>query len=148
MQRVDERGQRVYMGVLRTGGDLLSGLASEARAQKVSTATVELLGGLTQLELRSYNFDTQSRGDPVVLSGQIEVVAGHGTISQLDDELHVHLHLVVSAAASQSEASQLYGGHVIRAEVFAIEFTMTAYDGEPVVRAPDPATGLNLWDIP
>jgi predicted DNA-binding protein with PD1-like motif len=40
------------------------------------------------------------------------------------------------------------GGHVARATAFALEFTLTAYDGPPVHRALDVGTGLQLWKLP
>ncbi|MDW8318974.1 MAG: hypothetical protein RMN53_14170 [Anaerolineae bacterium] len=74
------------------------------------------------------------------------IVAGHGTVSRLDGRPHVHLHLVLAwrdDAAPHGVA--LVGGHAARALAFAVEFTLTAYDGVPMERRPDPTTGLALW---
>jgi predicted DNA-binding protein with PD1-like motif len=40
------------------------------------------------------------------------------------------------------------GGHAASAKAFAVEFTLTTYDGVPVQRAMHEGTGLKLWDLP
>jgi predicted DNA-binding protein with PD1-like motif len=39
------------------------------------------------------------------------------------------------------------GGHASRAIAFAVEFTLTVYDGESVNRQMHEGTGLNLWGL-
>lgn len=148
-QHVNPAGTRVFMGTLTDGVDLLDALADVARRLDVQTGTVELLGGLTMLELRAFDFASGQRRPPLTLHGALEVVAGHGAISLLDGAPHVHLHLAV---AVQDEAAahgvSIVAGHVTAARAFAVEFTLTAHDGAPVQRSPHPATGLALWNLP
>ncbi len=145
VRQVNPAGTRVYMGTLTDGAALHDSLIEVAKSLGVQTGTFELLGGLTEAEFSAYNFTSQTRLSPVVFSGALEICAGHGTISLLpDDSLHIHTHLVVSWR--EGEAIQLAGGHCARATVYAVEFTLTAYEGAPMRRAPHAGTGLMLWD--
>lgn len=143
---VATQGIRVFMGVLTGGEPVHEALAHVAEAHSIVAGTVELLGGLTEVELTAYDFARGERLSPLVFRGNLEIVAGHGTISRLEGRPHVHLHLVLAwrdDAAPHGVA--LVGGHAARALAFAVEFTLTAYDGVAMERRPDPATGLALW---
>jgi predicted DNA-binding protein with PD1-like motif len=145
MRKVNPGGNRVFMGTL-TGGVLLhDGLAEVARTHGVQTATFELLGGLSEAEFSAYDFRSQTRLPGITLTGALEICAGHGTISLMPDEtLHIHSHLML--AWRDGEAIRTAGGHCSRAVAFAVEFTLTAYDGAPMHRAQHAETGLLLWD--
>ncbi len=131
------------------GVDLAASLAEITRHHQISAGTVELLGGLTQITFSAYDFVRQQRHPAQTMSGALEIVAGHGTISLLEDQPHVHLHLVVAVRdETASHGMTLAGGHVATANAFAVEFTLTAYDGVPVTRAIDLPTGLQLWSLP
>jgi predicted DNA-binding protein with PD1-like motif len=144
---VATQGLRVFMGVITDGEPLHQALAHVAAAHDIGAATVALLGGLTEVELTAYDFATQQRLPPRVYRGSLEIVAGHGTISRLEGQPHVHLHLVL-ACRDATAGMVLVGGHVARALAFAVEFTLTAYDGVVVSRRPHASTGLALWAWP
>ncbi len=144
---VATQGQRVFMGVLTDGEDLHQALARVAETHDIGAATVALLGGLTEVELSAYEFATRQRLSPLVYRGSLEIVAGQGTISRLEGQPHVHLHLVV-AYRDTTAGPVLIGGHAARALAFAVEFTLTAYDGVVAVRRPHAGTGLALWAWP
>jgi predicted DNA-binding protein with PD1-like motif len=144
LQHVNPGGTRVYMGTLTNGVALHAALAELAHTLAIEAATVDLLGGLTAATLTAYDFTRHVRAAPRELTGALEIVSGHGTISRLDDAPHVHLHAVLAPA----DAAPLVGGHLAAATVFAVEFTLTCYDGAPVVRRLHPDTGLQLWSLP
>ncbi len=60
----------------------------------------------------------------------------HAALAQIADEQTIAPHGIA-----------LIGGHAVRAIAFAVEFTLTAYDGLPVYRALHRGTGLNLWEL-
>ena len=149
LQHVNPQSTRVFMGTLTDNADVHASLTEVAEKHNIQTATFELLGGLREVEFRAFDFDSQQRKAPLHFKRALEIVAGHGTISMLDNKPHVHVHLAV--AYQDSEAPNgivVLGGHAAKAIAFAIEFTLTAYDGDPVHRAKHAATGLMLWDLP
>jgi len=149
IKHVNPSGSRVYMGTLTENADVHESLIEVAEKHGIQTATFELLGGLREVEFRAFDFDSQQRKTPLHFKRALEIVAGHGTISMLDDKPHVHLHLAVAYQDPESpNGIILLAGHCAKAIAFAIEFTLTAYDGNLVHRAKHEGTGLMLWDLP
>ena len=148
-KQVNPVATRVFMGTLTDGVNLHDGLAQVARQNDIQAATFEMLGGLHRVEFTAYDFTTQTRLEPLIFERAMEIVAGHGTISLLDDTLHVHIHLAVAFRDdSAAHGISVVGGHAATASAYAVEFTMTAYDGAPALRGHHEATGLRLWDMP
>ena len=146
-KQVNPAGLRVFMGTMTGGVDVHMALAETAVSNHIAVATFELLGGLHEIELTAYDFEQQKRLEPIVLKRPLEIVSGHGTISLLDDQPHIHMHLSVSFRDdAYPHGIGMVGGHIAKAVAFAVEFTLTAYDGEPMHRAMDEKTGLMLWD--
>lgn len=148
-RQVNTFGTRVFMGTLTGGVELHTALVEAAVKLKAQTATFALLGGLHEITFAAYDFNTQTRLAPLTFTHPMEIVAGHGTISLLDGNYHVHVHLVAAFRDESAPSGMtIVGGHVAHARVYAVEFTLTAHDGIPVERAEHPATGLKLWDLP
>jgi predicted DNA-binding protein with PD1-like motif len=149
IQHVNPTSTRVFMGTLTNDADVHASLIDVAMKHEVQAATFELLGGLREVEFRAFDFDSQQRKAPLHFKRALEIVAGHGTIAMLDNKPHVHLHLVVAYQDSESpNGIVVLAGHAAKATAFAIEFTLTAYDGNPVHRSLDKGTGLMLWNLP
>lgn len=147
VRQVNSDGIRVFMGTLTGGVDVHEALKSVALVNDVQTATFEMLGGVHEVALTAYDFEQQERLETVVVKRPLEIIAGHGTISLLGGEPHVHMHLTLSYRDKNAPNGILVvGGHVAKTKAFAVEFTLTAYDGATVHRQPHEGTGLNLWD--
>lgn len=137
------------MGTLTNNADVHASLIEAVEKHNIQTASFDLLGGLREVEFRAFDFDSQQRKAPLNFKRPLEIVAGHGTIAMLDNKPHVHLHLAVAYQDSESpNGIVVLAGHASKAIAFAIEFTLTAYDGNPVHRAMDKGTGLMLWNLP
>jgi predicted DNA-binding protein with PD1-like motif len=137
------------MGTVTEDADVHVSLIKVAEKHAIQTATFELLGGLREVEFRAFDFDSQQRKSPLHFKRALEIVAGHGTIAMLDNKPHIHLHLAVAHQdADAPNGIVVLAGHCTKATAFAIEFTLTAYDGNPVHRAMDEGTGLMLWNLP
>ena len=146
VKQVNPVGQRVFMGTITGGESVHEVLAETAVYQKITAATFNLLGGLHEVTFTAYDFSKQERQAPIVLKRPLEIVSGHGTISLLDGRPHVHLHLSVSFRDdAYPHGIGLVGGHAAHATAFAVEFTLTAYDGAPMNRMLHEETGLKLW---
>ncbi len=149
VKHVNPSGSRVFMGTLTNNADVHASLIEVAEKYNIQAATFELLGGLCEVEFRAFDFDSQQRKAPLTFNRALEVVAGHGTISMLDNKPHIHMHLAVAYQDIKSpNGIVVVAGHAAGAIAFAIEFTLTAYDGSPIHRALDHGTGLKLWDLP
>ena len=149
IKQVNPARTRVFTGTITDDADVHTSLLEVAEKHGIQTATFELLGGLREVEFRAFDFDSQQRKAPLHFKRALEIVAGHGTIAILDGKPHIHLHLAV--AYQDSEAPNgiiVLAGHCAKATAFAIEFTLTAYEGNPVHRTKHEGTGLMLWDLP
>jgi predicted DNA-binding protein with PD1-like motif len=148
MRAVGNAGISHHMGTITDHANLHTALAEVAQQHGIHTATFDLLGGLHQVEFTAYDFVNQIRHPPLTLTHPLEIVAGHGTISQLNGQPHVHTHLLVSFRDDTApHGVAVVGGHAARAIAFAVEFTLTAYHGAPMHRQLHPSTGLMLWDV-
>lgn len=147
-RQVNPLGNRVFMGTITDKLPIHDALASVIQANVITTATFELLGGIHQVEFSAYDFERQERGEPIIIERPMEIVAGHGTVSLLDDNIRIHLHMALSYRDATSPTGiRVVGGHVVQALAYAVEFTLTAYEGAPMHRAKHLSTGLNLWHI-
>lgn len=149
LAHVNTKATRVFMGTITNGETIHAAFAKIANAENIHAATFEMLGGLTEVEFTEYDFVNKTRKPPLVFARPLEIISGHGTISRLNDEPHIHTHLTLSFRdESAPNGIALVGGHAARAIAFAVEFTLTVYDGVPVNRAMHAGTGLQLWDLP
>ena len=150
IKELDLKRTRVYMGTITDDADVHESLLKIAEKHGIQTATFELLGGLREVEFRAFDFDSQQRKSPLHFKRALEIVAGHGTISMLEDKPHVHLHLAVAYQDPNApNGIVVLAGHCAKAVAFAIEFTLTEYAVYPPVhRAKHEGTGLMLWDLP
>lgn len=148
LSHINTQSTRVFMGTFTNGEAIHEAFAKIAHAQNIHAATFEILGGLTEVEFTEYDFINKTRKPPLVFARPLEILSGHGTISRLNDEPHVHTHLTLSFRdESAPNGIAIIGGHAARAIAFAVEFTLTVYDGVPVNRAMHEGTGLQLWNL-
>lgn len=149
IQQVNPAGTRVFMGTITDQADVHAALAEVAATHHIHAGSFDLLGGLREVEFRAFDFDSQLRKPPLTFTRPLEVVSGHGTIALLDGKPHIHMHLAVAYQDdSAPQGIVVLAGHAARAVAFALEFTLHAYDGNPVQRAKDEKTGLMLWNLP
>lgn len=149
LSHINTQSTRVFMGTFTNGEAIHAAFAKIADAENIHAATFEMLGGLTEVEFTEYDFITKTRKPPLVFARPLEILSGHGTISRLNNEPHIHTHLTLSFRdESAPNGIAIIGGHAARAIAFAIEFTLTIYDGLPVNRAMHEGTGLQLWNLP
>jgi predicted DNA-binding protein with PD1-like motif len=149
LQHINPQDTRVFMGTITQDADVHASLVKVAEKHGIQAATFDLLGGLREVEFRAFDFESQQRKPPLYFKRALEIMAGHGTIAMLDNKPHVHFHLAVAYQdPSAPNGIVVLAGHCAKAIAFAIEFTLTAYDGNPVHRALEKETGLVLWNLP
>lgn len=149
LTHINTKSTRVFMGTLSNGENIHEAFVKIADAENIHAATFEMLGGLTEVEFTEYDFVNKIRKESLVFNRPLEIVSGHGTISRLNSEALVHTHLTLSFRdESAPNGIAVIGGHVSRAIAFAVEFTLTVYDGVKVNRKMHAGTGLQLLDLP
>ena len=131
---------RVYQGSLAKGVDLLGGLLDVMQQHGLSAGMVLGIGSVSQARLAYYNQETRVYEEKN-FPEHLEIVSLTGNISLKDHAIFPHLHAVLS----RRDFSAI-GGHVLpETHVFAFEFEIISFVGEPLVRRYDDATGLSLW---
>jgi len=134
------RIDRVYQGSLDKGTDILEGLQDVLRRHRISCGVLSGIGSVTQARLAYYNAETRAYEERS-FPEQLEIVSLRGNISLRDNQIFPHIHTVLSRRDFAA-----IGGHLLaKTFVFAFEFDIVAFRGEPFVRGFDDATGLFLW---
>ncbi len=133
---------RVVMGKLPHGGDLLKELTLVCEEEKVSLGTIAAIGAVQKANIGFY--DQQERTYRFTeFDRPLEIAALTGNISMRDGKPMVHAHLTLADDKSACFAGHLGPGTT----VFACEFVITACDGPAFVREYDEQTGLPLWTL-
>jgi uncharacterized protein len=134
-------GSKVFVGRLQRGADIINSLQQFCSDKAITTAWVQALGAVSKATI-SYYDQMNHQYFLKEVSGEYEIVSCSGNISLKDEKPFAHLHIVLSDTNYGCLAGHLMPGTV---EVFACEFSLTAYAGEPFKRFPDKSTGLALW---
>jgi predicted DNA-binding protein with PD1-like motif len=133
---------RVFMGKLRFGGDLLEELTAVCRERDIKLGRVEALGAVKTARVAFYNQATREY-EFLDIDKQLEITKLVGNISLRDGSPMVHAHVTLSDSAGNA-----YGGHLVAGTiVFACEFVIESFDGPEYRRGDDEDTGLPLWDM-
>ena len=144
IQQVNTQAKRIYMGTI-LNEELHPAFTRLMIELNVRAGSVQFIGGLTDIEFRSYDIVTKTRRAPIMYSGALEVVNSYGHLSYSEGSPHVHLHATITIPNS---GAWVAGGHVQRAMSSTVEFTLRAYDGIDLIRRFDEDTGLSLWEQP
>lgn len=125
---------------LRKGEDLLAELKRVCKENDITRGSVQVIGALERAELGYYHQDKREY-ESHAIEKHVEILAGVGNVSFLDDDIFVHLHLTLS-----DDACQCLGGHAMEGNIiFAAEATIIEVPGEKLQRVYDEPTGLKLW---
>lgn len=144
VRHVNPAHTRVYMGSI-LNEELHPALTRIMTEFNVRAGSVKIIGGLTDVEFRAYDFVNKTRRPPIMFSGALEIVNAYGHLSYSEGMPHVHIHATITVPHS---GIWVAGGHVQRAVTFAAEYTLWAYDDGELVRKYDEYTGLYIWDLP
>jgi uncharacterized protein len=130
---------RCLLARLDHGADILHQAGRLAKEEGIKTGILTAIGAFSLAELAYYDqASLEYRKIPV--EGPVELLSCLGNISIRDGQPFVHAHAVL--ADSQG---RVLGGHLITGIVFAAEFCLQEFLGEPFKREHDSVTGLYLW---
>ena len=130
-----------YVVRMDRGEEVLSSLTALCKKKGIRLASVDALGALDQAVLGLYDvsaktFHRREFNEPMELSSLT------GTVTRKDGEVYLHLHATVC-----TQDLTAYGGHAVSLHISATcEMIVRCLPGE-VDRAPDEATGLNLFSF-
>lgn len=143
MMRATYQPGPIHVLRIDTGEDLLGALDAYVAENGIAAAWLSYLGAVSSAALRYYDQDKQEYRD-FHLHEHLEVAAGMGNVSLLDDQPFIHTHAVFADGRGRA-----YGGHVnYGCEVWTLEVKIEEFEGEAPVRTFDERTGLSLWAGP
>jgi len=133
--------ERVIIGRLSRGQDVLRELTEIVRRNGVKSGAVMLIGSLDRVRVGFFNEETGTY-DYREAEGFYELVSGLGNVSWKDSEPVVHIHI----AASSHDGDYLMG-HLLEGNIasLTVEYIILAFDFM-VQRRYDPGTKLSLLD--
>lgn len=122
---------------------LMKTLIPFCEEQKITAAHFTMIGAARDLELAYYDLKNQ-KYITKIFPNAYEVLSIIGNVSQKQEDhtTIIHAHGVFSDLQMQT-----IGGHVIEITInAAAEIFMQTFD-QPLIKKPDPVTGLHLLDI-
>jgi predicted DNA-binding protein with PD1-like motif len=135
------RVKRTVIGQLERGTDLYAGVTRVVQEHRIAVGRVTGMGAVQRATLAYYNQKTMTY-QTIELNEPLEIVSLYGNISLKDGEPFAHVHVVLS-----DEKGNGKGGHLLPGgtPVFACELTIEEFEGPPLARGTDAATGRSLW---
>ncbi len=119
--------------------ELVRSIVNFAKEKKVKMAVFTVIGAVKGASITSYN-QAKREYEKIQLDKPLEIASGFGNLSSKNGKPFAHVHVVLSDAAGKA-----YGGHLIRATVFASEVFIQELRGEELEREYNPTTGLAMW---
>jgi hypothetical protein len=137
----DYQLKNVYMGRLPYESDLIKKLTEIVKEKEVEAGKVTVIGAVKQGTISFYDQDKQEYMDKK-FDKEMEIVNCTGNISLKDGEPIIHAHISFG-----DEEGKIFGGHLAPGTIiFAGEYIIEEFDGEPFKRGKDKVTGLPLWE--
>lgn len=137
----DVTPKRVVMGRLAHDADLLEELTAVCKAEGVKLGRLEAFGAVKKGRVAFY--DQQAREyNFFEIDEELEILKVIGNVSLKDGEPIVHAHITFSKPDGEAVGGHLAPGTII----FACEFLLQVFEGQPFTRGYDEPTGLPLWE--
>jgi len=130
-----------YIIRMEKGEELIAALKNFCFENKIKLGVISGLGAADKITLGLFKTDTK-KYLPKEFLGDYELASVLGNISQMNGEVYLHLHAVIS-----DENCQAFGGHLTSAVISGtFEGVIETIDGE-VDRKYNENIGLNLFDF-
>jgi len=134
--------KNVYVKRFAPGEGLLETITKWARAERVITAQVNIIGALTRFNIGYYD---QSKREYVKFRGEgdFEILHCTGNISSKEGKPFPHLHIMLAGKDGRA-----FGGHLFEGStIYIAEAVIHVYDGNSIARIHNEETGLALWPL-
>ena len=130
---------RFFLLRVPEGEELLDFVKGFAEKKGIKTAIVKGIGSLRNPVVGYYSEEIKNY-KKIELVGTFELLTLLGNISLKEGKPLPHLHVTLGNASGD-----VFGGHLIKGEVFVVELYIQELLGEPLVRK-DRGNNLSLWD--
>ena len=138
---LDAAGQKTFALVFDKGDEVMAGLTSFAKAQKVGAAHFTAIGAFSEVTL-GYFDPARKDYKRMPLKEQVEVLSLIGDLALDGDEPKVHAHVVVGLSDGAAR-----GGHLIDGRVWPTLEVILVESPRFLRKRHDPETGLALIDL-
>ncbi len=139
MQHSSYKPGRIFLCRVKHGSELIKSILEFAKEKKLKMAFFNVIGAVKDATIAYYD-QPKREYQKIRFDRHLEVANCFGNLSFKDGKLFAHAHVVLS-----DQAGKAYGGHLLRATVFAAEVHLQELLGEKLDREYDQTTGLALW---
>jgi uncharacterized protein len=135
------RLKQTYIGQLKRGTDLLTGISDYIIKNKISIGEVRGLGAVSKAVVMYFNQQTEEY-ESITFDEQLEILSLYGNISIKEYDPFPHLHITLG-----NRKGEAFGGHLAEGTiVYVAELMIHEFEGSKLARERDEKTGLYLWD--
>jgi hypothetical protein len=108
---INEMGEKTYAIVFDKGDEVVEGLLSFAREEKVQASHFTAIGALSDVTLGYFNW-TKKTFDKISIQEQVEVLSLVGNIVFDNGNPKLHAHVVIGKSNGTAHGGHLMEGHV------------------------------------
>jgi uncharacterized protein len=108
---INEMGEKTYAIVFNKGDEVVEGLLSFAREEKVQASHFTAIGALSDVTLGYFNWATKTF-DKISIQEQVEVLSLVGNIVFDNGDPKLHAHVVIGKSNGTAHGGHLMEGHV------------------------------------
>lgn len=138
----EERGQKTFVLVFDTGGEVMAELTDFAKSGDLTAAGLTAIGAFSDATLGYFDME-QKEYKEIPVEEQVEVLSLVRTIVPREDgEPQVHVHVVLGASEGTTR-----GGRLLEAHVRPTLEVIVTESPKHLQRKTDEETGLALIDV-
>jgi predicted DNA-binding protein with PD1-like motif len=108
---INEMGEKTYAIVFNKGDEVVEGLLSFAREEKVQASHFTAIGALSDVTLGYFNW-AKKTFDKISIQEQVEVLSLVGNIVFDNGDPKLHAHVVIGKSNGTAHGGHLMEGHV------------------------------------
>ncbi|HUL38035.1 MAG TPA: PPC domain-containing DNA-binding protein [Thermodesulfobacteriota bacterium] len=135
---INEVAEKTYAIIFEKGDEVVEGLLSFARKEKIQTSHFTAIGALSDVTLGYFNW-TKKAFDKILIQEQVEVLSLVGNIVFDNGDPKLHAHIVIGKSDGTA-----HGGHLIEGHVRPILEVILVESPSHLHRKTDKETGLAL----
>ena len=108
---INEFGEKTYAIVFEKGDEVVEGLLSFARKEKIQASHFTAIGALSDVTLGYFNW-TKKGFDKIFIQEQVEVLSLVGNVVFDNGDPKLHAHVVIGRSDGTAQGGHLMEGHV------------------------------------